>query len=60
MNHCITHFKLVTLTGMSIDGLSFFNPYTIDMEDAVEVEVMGKCNGHPAPTGEYHHHGINK
>ena len=45
--------------GMTVEGYVFFNPYTIDQEDAIENEIMGKCNGHPSPDGAYHHHALN-
>ena len=44
---------------MTVDGVVFYNPYTSSGTDAVEDEVMGKCNGHPDGQGRYHHHGIN-
>ena len=42
--------------GMMVNGVGFFNPYTIEKTDAVENEIFDKCNGHPDQQGFYHYH----
>ena len=42
--------------GITVSGAAFFNPYNALGQDAVLREVFDACNGHPAPTGQYHYH----
>ncbi|CAN5156236.1 hypothetical protein BH11PLA2_BH11PLA2_42290 [soil metagenome] len=40
--------------GFAINGVAFFNPFDIGMEEAVN--LMDRCCGHPAPNNLYHYH----
>ncbi|XP_066280402.1 uncharacterized protein [Branchiostoma lanceolatum] len=42
--------------GMAVNGVPIFNPFNRQCEDAVENEVLDRCDGHPAPGGAYHYH----
>ncbi|XP_013402254.1 uncharacterized protein LOC106167905 [Lingula anatina] len=46
------------IIGVTIQGVGIFNPLTAEACDAVLVEKMDKCNGHPDMRGAYHHHGV--
>ncbi len=58
------HFALVTVSdnralpmgpiGLAVNGVVFFNPFDMGGQDATD--MMDRCCGHPAPTGEYHYH----
>jgi len=37
-----------------VNGVVFFNPFDMGGQDATD--MMDRCCGHPAPTGEYHYH----
>ena len=44
---------------MSISSVPFFNPYTVNGQNAVEGECekdFDDCSGHPERTGQYHYH----
>ena len=40
--------------GLAINGVVFFNPFDIGMQDASS--IMDRCCGHPAPDFAYHYH----
>jgi hypothetical protein len=40
--------------GLAVNGVVFFNPFDMGGQDATD--MMDRCCGHPAPTGEYHYH----
>lgn len=40
--------------GFAINGVSFFNPFDMDREEAVN--IMDRCCGHPSPDNLYHYH----
>ena len=47
--------------GIATDGVALFNPYTIELYNAVEgdnKEKFDKCDGHADQTGTYHYHQI--
>lgn len=40
--------------GVAINGVVFFNPFDMGMQDAAD--LMDRCCGHPAPDYRYHYH----
>jgi hypothetical protein len=40
--------------GLAVNGVVFFNPFDMGGRDATD--LMDRCCGHPAPSGEYHYH----
>ncbi|QEL13891.1 YHYH protein [Limnoglobus roseus] len=40
--------------GFAVNGVSFYNPFDMDGEDATD--LMDRCCGHPSPDNRYHYH----
>ncbi len=40
--------------GIATNGVVFYNPFDIDMQDATD--LMDRCCGHPSPDNRYHYH----